>query len=813
MQLESKCLRQLLSLAVVIVTAFIFRPDVAAQSTNIATDGVATQSSSYMPDTDAFKAIDGNTNGTWGGNSLTHTNYDFQAWWQVDLGFTAQIDQIKLWNRTDCCPDRLSNYYVLVSNEPFTSTSLNATLNQTGVSGYYFAGAAGSPTTVTVARTGRYVRVQLVGTNYLTLAEVEVLGGLAPPVLSLGFNGEPNNVALAANKAAAVASSTHTNYVAAYAINGDRTGKPSNSPVQYWNDGTSSTSPDSLEITFNKKSLINKVNVFSVQDNYLNPTEPDKEMTFTKYGLVDFRVEVWVNEAWAAIPDNKGIATGNNKVWKQFTFPTIETSKIKIVVTKSMDQWVRIAEVEAILNHQGCANPGTQQEELLSTIQNNYTGDTGTLYWDGYREEAYASWRKCLQPGFAAWAVNGSQNLPVLGAAIGLFREPALNMTGVNLSRAGNPTYIKWWNDFLGYQVGALEVSNTSLGHFKGTEIFSSIYDGPVVSAIVAVRYWASISTNSSKPGAGDIGKYAKRYLRTNWFIYGLSAGAGPAKAHDIPGAAWDFDPYVPLVQETFGNPPKYAGHFLALAGSRSNKDYMTEGQRSALFDRAIQYSNKAGRDGTYDLSTSNEARSQKLLLNHLAGLWSSNATENLYGLTAADRTAFRNLINDGTVNYFNIADWLNGINTFRTFRILGWNVGGKQVRVSILESNPNGNTPAMYGVKYEQATNTATFLYPWTSHVTAGKCHLAGVATLYNDRVEASQPGVRKRPACTEIVFAGRSATMTIPQSGQLFHLVLSYSQAPYWETAAQISYPAFAPFFPWEEIPPGDDDSPLEK
>jgi RHS repeat-associated protein len=48
------------------------------------------------------------------------------------------------------------------------------TLSQAGVSHYHVAGAAGAPTTVAVGRTGRYVRVQLAGTNYLTLSEVEV---------------------------------------------------------------------------------------------------------------------------------------------------------------------------------------------------------------------------------------------------------------------------------------------------------------------------------------------------------------------------------------------------------------------------------------------------------------------------------------------------------------------------------------------------------------------------------------------------------------------------------------------------------------
>ena len=808
MKIKLKYLRYLLNVAPVILAALVVTQSAYAQSSNLATGGMATQSSNYMIEGSAYKAIDGNTNGTWAGNSLTHTNNDSQAWWQVDLGFVARIDQIKLWNRTDCCPDRLSNFYVLVSNEPFTSTNLNTTLSQPGVSSYYFSGAAGSMTAFAIGRTGRYVRVQLMGANYLTLAEVEIIGGSASTNLSHGFNGEKNNVALAANDATIIASSTlNSNFSHANAIDGDRTGSPWDRGG-YWNDAypSPSTVPDWIEITFAQEEQINKINVFSVQNAYWDPAEPNREMLFTNHGLVDFRVEVWLDGAWAAIPNGLGVVAGNNKVWKQITFASIKTRKIKIVVTKASDQWVRIAEVEAIRSHQGCASPGLQQEELLSTIQNNFTNDTGTIYWDGYREEAYARWRKCLQPNFAAWEVNGSQNLPVLGAAIGLFREPTLSMSSPgDLSRTGNPRYTKWWNDFLGSQVGALTTSNKSLGHFKGTEIFSSIYDAPVVTAIIAVRHWASFPVNNGKPEASNIDDYARRYLRANWFVYGLSAGAGPARIMEIPNAAWNYNPYAPLIGGTVTGSAKYPGHFLAMAGSRSNADYMTENQRSALFDRAIQYPVDEGHVSRY----------QKLLLNHLNSAWKlawPSATENVYGLTENDREAFRNLINNGTLSYFNLNEWLNGIKTFRTISVLGWNSGGSQVRASVLENNPNGNTPAMYAVKYEQETSKATFLYPWTNDITAGKCHLPGGSVLYSDRVEASQPGVKKKPGCTIEALPGRSATMLIPQTGKIFHLVLSRDRMAYWETTPQSSYPALLPYSPWEEIPPGNDPDPPE-
>src|SRR6266511_3878208 len=141
--------------------------------------GKATSQSSTGFGGNSSRGVDGNTNGNWSDNSVTHTNNEHQPWWLVDLGSVQQIGTVKLWNRTDCCGERLSNFYVLVSDNPFSSTDLTMTINQAGVSSYYTAGPAGLLTEIGVGRSGRYVRVQLAGDNYLSLAEVEVLAGTA----------------------------------------------------------------------------------------------------------------------------------------------------------------------------------------------------------------------------------------------------------------------------------------------------------------------------------------------------------------------------------------------------------------------------------------------------------------------------------------------------------------------------------------------------------------------------------------------------------------------------------------------------------
>lgn len=141
--------------------------------------GKATSQSSTDYGGPASRAVDGNTNGEWGANTYTHTAYEHQPWWQVDLGSLQQIEAVKIWNVTSCCSERLSNFYVLVSDNPFSSTDLTTTINQSGVSSYYTAGPAGLVTGIGVGRSGRYVRVQLAGDNWLHMAEVEVLAGTA----------------------------------------------------------------------------------------------------------------------------------------------------------------------------------------------------------------------------------------------------------------------------------------------------------------------------------------------------------------------------------------------------------------------------------------------------------------------------------------------------------------------------------------------------------------------------------------------------------------------------------------------------------
>jgi hypothetical protein len=126
------------------------------------------------------RAVDGNTNGNHFSGSVSHSESNPNAWINIDLESSYLINKIKVWNRTDCCPERLANFWVFISNTPFNDNfNAEQTRGQKGVYSYLNLNAnpfavINIPETVN----GRYLRIQLNGedsnSKILSLAEVEV---------------------------------------------------------------------------------------------------------------------------------------------------------------------------------------------------------------------------------------------------------------------------------------------------------------------------------------------------------------------------------------------------------------------------------------------------------------------------------------------------------------------------------------------------------------------------------------------------------------------------------------------------------------
>lgn len=132
-------------------------------SDNLALNGDASQSTTRFSG-NANRAIDGNTNGVWGNGSVTHTANAPNQWWQVDISANKAIGDINIFNRTNCCTTRLTNFTVSVINSNGTTT-FSKSFNQT---------PSPSVTLNAGGAIGSIIKVALDDTNPLSLAEVEV---------------------------------------------------------------------------------------------------------------------------------------------------------------------------------------------------------------------------------------------------------------------------------------------------------------------------------------------------------------------------------------------------------------------------------------------------------------------------------------------------------------------------------------------------------------------------------------------------------------------------------------------------------------
>jgi len=141
----------------------------------------------------------------------------------------------------------------------------------------------------------------------------------------------------------ASASSTYgPAYPVAAVNNNERAGlNPGNGG--YWNDATYIGFPDWVQITFNGAKTIDHVVVYSVQDNYQNPVEPTDTTTFSLYGITDFTVQGWDGANWVTL----ATVTGNNLIKRTLSFTAYTTTQIRINLTKAIDGWSRITEIEA----------------------------------------------------------------------------------------------------------------------------------------------------------------------------------------------------------------------------------------------------------------------------------------------------------------------------------------------------------------------------------------------------------------------------------------------------------------------------------
>jgi hypothetical protein len=152
------------------------------------------------------------------------------------------------------------------------------------------------------------------------------------------------NYALASNLGVASASPSFAGSTPSGANDGDRKGL-NVGKGGIWASATTGF-PAWLEIVFNGSKSIDEIDVFTQQDNYMSPVEPTEDMTFSitsGYGLTGYEVQYWDGSKWMDVAS----VTGNDKVWRQFTFKAVTTTKIRVLTNASRDGYSRLVEVEA----------------------------------------------------------------------------------------------------------------------------------------------------------------------------------------------------------------------------------------------------------------------------------------------------------------------------------------------------------------------------------------------------------------------------------------------------------------------------------
>ena len=168
-------------------------PEECGDVENLALGKPTTQSSLYGLGFAAI-GVDGDKDGTrgpWENASLVHTQSEDNPWWEVDLESIARIQTVKIYNRTDCCQDRMNNFFLLFSDEPIDpEKEFSDLLNEPGITALNFIDPVGDSLFLEVGTTGRYMRIQLGSANLLHFAEIEVIGCNAntcvnPPVIEV----------------------------------------------------------------------------------------------------------------------------------------------------------------------------------------------------------------------------------------------------------------------------------------------------------------------------------------------------------------------------------------------------------------------------------------------------------------------------------------------------------------------------------------------------------------------------------------------------------------------------------------------------
>ncbi|KAL5249183.1 hypothetical protein ACHWQZ_G018138 [Mnemiopsis leidyi] len=175
---------------------------------NVAGSGIATQDSTGW-DGVASRAVDGIIDGSYfEGGSCSHNGDLVDGWWNLEFPEPTAISKVVIYNREDCCQDRINGVKI------YADDVLCGKISYVEGQRVYKKGCSSDTTEFTIATN---IRIEAAEGTYLTLCEVQVLSD--PNALS-----EDNLVNLAYNKPTSQ-SSTGWGGVSSRAVDGNEAGR------------------------------------------------------------------------------------------------------------------------------------------------------------------------------------------------------------------------------------------------------------------------------------------------------------------------------------------------------------------------------------------------------------------------------------------------------------------------------------------------------------------------------------------------------------------------------------------------------------
>ncbi|XDV35020.1 hypothetical protein PO909_005075 [Leuciscus waleckii] len=136
---------------------------------DLALGATAVQSSTFEG-AGAQRAVDGNRDSNFTLGSCSHTKWDSDPWWRVDLGKAYEVTRVSITNRGDGSTQRINGAQIRIGN----SLENNGNNNEL-VETVEFIPAGVTKIFTFKPINGRYVNIFIPGRNeYLTLCEVKV---------------------------------------------------------------------------------------------------------------------------------------------------------------------------------------------------------------------------------------------------------------------------------------------------------------------------------------------------------------------------------------------------------------------------------------------------------------------------------------------------------------------------------------------------------------------------------------------------------------------------------------------------------------